>query len=91
MHQISEYDRFIGHDTYKKIPIDASAPYRVPTTFAYKKFIQNGKVAYESFFYDEDTMYQKIFSKPKSEVLKEIAQMDKSEDLPEDIEEEPDR
>lgn len=75
MHNISENDPIIGHDTYKQLPIDITAKYRVPKAGVFNKFNKNGKFVYDYYFYEEDYMYKKIFKKSKEEVFKDIAKM----------------
>lgn len=81
MHHIAEHDKHVGHDTYKKLPIDRSAPDRVPIAFTCKKFLRDQKYVFESTFYDESYMYKKIFKKSKEEVLREVAKLEVAADL----------
>ncbi len=79
MHEIAEHDAQVGHDAYKKMSVDASAPYRIFTSYNCKKNNTNGAIEYEIEDVNDDILYEKIFSMSKEEVFKEIARIKKQQ------------
>lgn len=74
MHRVAEHNELIGHNTYKELEIDDSAPLRVPFTFVFKKsYDSNGQLFFEKDYIQDDVLYKKMFGKTKEEVFAEIA------------------
>lgn len=74
MHRIAEHNSLIGHNSYKELEIDDSAPLRVPFTFVFKKSCDsNGKFFFEKDYIQDDILYKKMYGKTKEEVFAEIA------------------
>lgn len=74
MHRVAEHNELIGHNSYKELEIDDSAPLRVPFTFVFKKsYDEKGQLFFEKDYISDAVLYKKMFGKTKEEVFAEIA------------------